>query len=1100
MAKRSDFAQKLLDDLRLRKERMAAASQTSNRSKTTTIDAYAYSKQIHRGSKNTKTSGMSAPKTGNTINTRYGGGNKSPMTNDTSNQIVPYTRGRNSEQIGDLSMALAFALENGGKLRGNTSSGNNLMLGFLQQIGRRSFEIGKMNRRGGLDGNHNATGYFPTISHLHIKEISKGAQKLNQILRTCSNGSDFGRCSIEIGQELLKGAMDLEESLRMLVNLHEASEHMIIPQQKNRIVLLENEEDGEENKDETLDQKLYQPRLNLDKLSLNSRSSQEVKGNGHNQKLATLRYTAEGEKFNDEEQPLTTVKLSFHRRSATCGHDVKTSNTREKVGISNVIAKLMGLDNLSDNSNYAHKDSGSKHKVTQKDLQPSARSITKKAEPRTNITESRSNSRNPKPIISDNSSTVVNTIFVSQAVNDFPTNDASLRAITFSGKPSWKGIEGVRPQTSPSTPTLTIFKQQNKDETRQRVPSKCHLEGLTKQLHTKYREQKGTDSHRDEHGEVLKKGVLEKDDREGHMKHHHQKHRELEILEKDQKRGELKRKGMQQMEAQLHKKSERAIIMQGYKERTFPLEKRHPDKLQSRMQQQSQNSPKYQQPPMVHKAVMGDINHHIEELKQKNGKQTVQERNQKRNVIPSKSLTKPIHDTFTSPMKQQDRNHVRRGKKSSKETITAHHSYTLPNSRCPENHPSRENNCYDLNNKTGEITHKSVEQSSSSRDSKTTFEKEPIIKKQHAKEPVKNEFKPTKMQKSEGLIIDEAYAMKQQSPTLQEVEKEKHEKFDALDEPEVLRENRSKEVESRLVESRETVVSIQPQNSTPDSHAENEQVLTPPIPADDECHSLKEPQISAPNDSCEKTISISTSNKQDQRTVFGRGEISSSKIETNEEEAEQYNMKTLYPPHLAHMHSFSTSRKQETLTEKENHLKQTLITSEWFLNAAEALFKLNIPSFILHDSGHHSHLKNGRNFTIDCSYELMKRKGIRQELNNRPCTNICLRSKKIESLDDLIKQLHRDIEALKFYGRNGNPDCELQDYLPKMLESDIYNQEPDFNSMWDLGWNETTFVFVEREEVVRDVEKHVLSGLLDEVTRDLVHVSHLLTKRRSRET
>lgn len=209
-------------------------------------------------------------------------------------------------------------------------------------------------------------------------------------------------------------------------------------------------------------------------------------------------------------------------------------------------------------------------------------------------------------------------------------------------------------------------------------------------------------------------------------------------------------------------------------------------------------------------------------------------------------------------------------------------------------------------------------------------------------------------------------------------------------------------------------------------------------------------------------------------------------------------MNALYPPHLAHLHNFSKSRKQETLTESENYLKQTLITSEWFLNAAEALFKLNIPSFILHDSSH-SNLKNGRNFTIDCSYELMKRKGVRQELNNRPSTNISLRSKKIGSLDDLIKQLHRDIEALKFYGRNGNLECELQDYLPKMLESDIYNQEPDLNSMWDMGWNETTFVFLEREEVVRDVEKHVLSGLLDEVTRDLVRVCCLLTKRRGRE-
>lgn len=862
---------------------------------------------------------QSVPKTGNTINTRSGGGNKSRMTNDASNQIVPYTRGRNSEQIGDLSMALAFALENGGKLRGNTSSGNNLMLGFLQQIGRRSFEIGKMNKRGVLDRNHNASGYFPTISHLHIKEISKGAQKLNQILRTCSNGLDFGRCSIEIGQELLKGAMDLEESLRMLVNLHEASEHMISPQQKNKIVLLENEEDAEENKDETPDQKLYQPRFSLDKLSLNSRSSQEVKGNGHNQKLATLRYTAEGGNYiHEEQQPLTTVKLSFHRRSATCGHDVKTSNTHEKMGISNVIAKLMGLDNLSDNSNYAHQDSGSKQKVIQKDLQSTARGVAKKAEPMTNIKESRSNSKNPKPTMLDKNSAVVNTIFVSQAMNNFPTNDATLQAITFHGKPSWKDIEGTRPQTSPTTPTITIFKQQQKkEETRQRVPSqKDHLEGLTKQLHIKNMEQKGTD--REEHREVLKNGVQHRDYREGHMKHHHQKHRELNTMERDQKRGELKKNGVQQMEAQLHKKSEHANILQGNKDRTLPLEKRHPDKLQSRLQKQSQNSPKYQQPPVLHKAEVGEITHHREEKKQKNGKQVVQERNQKRNGITSKSLTKPVHDTYTFAKKQQDMSHVRQSKRSYKESITAHHSYALPNNRCPEN-PSRENNCYDLNDKTSDITHKSVEQSSSSRDSESTFGKEPVMEKQHAKVPVKNDLKSTEMQKSEGPITNEAYARKHQSPTLQEVEQKKRETFDALDGPEVLGANGSKEVEA----SRKTVESVQPLNRTEYSNKETEQVLTPPNPAEDECHRLREPQISAPNDSvrstifkssnlfnmfqlsiqpshlkqdnsyirnlmqCQKLISISTSNQPDQRSVFGRGEISGSKIVINAAEGKQ---------------------------------------------------------------------------------------------------------------------------------------------------------------------------------------------------------------------
>ena len=37
--------------------------------------------------------------------------------------------------------------------------------------------------------------------------------------------------------------MDLEGSLRMLVDLQEASEHMVTPQRKNRIKLLEDEED-----------------------------------------------------------------------------------------------------------------------------------------------------------------------------------------------------------------------------------------------------------------------------------------------------------------------------------------------------------------------------------------------------------------------------------------------------------------------------------------------------------------------------------------------------------------------------------------------------------------------------------------------------------------------------------------------------------------------------------------------------------------------------------------------------------------------------------------------------------------------------------------
>ncbi|KAK6938780.1 LOW QUALITY PROTEIN: DUF3741-associated sequence motif, partial [Dillenia turbinata] len=146
--------------------------------------------------------------------------NRSQTRKETSNQIVTLGRGQRPEQIGVLSIALAFALENGGKNIGMESSGN--------------METVNIDRRSKLD-RHQISTCFPALSHLHLQEISRGAQKLNQILKACSSGFNIDRHSIEIGKELLKGAMELEESLRMLVNLQEASEFMISPHFRGRI-------------------------------------------------------------------------------------------------------------------------------------------------------------------------------------------------------------------------------------------------------------------------------------------------------------------------------------------------------------------------------------------------------------------------------------------------------------------------------------------------------------------------------------------------------------------------------------------------------------------------------------------------------------------------------------------------------------------------------------------------------------------------------------------------------------------------------------------------------------------------------------------------
>lgn len=94
----------------------------------------------------------------------------------------------------------------------------------------------------------------------------------------------------------------------------------------------------------------------------------------------------------------------------------------------------------------------------------------------------------------------------------------------------------------------------------------------------------------------------------------------------------------------------------------------------------------------------------------------------------------------------------------------------------------------------------------------------------------------------------------------------------------------------------------------------------------------------------------------------------------------------------------------------------------------------------------------------------------------------------VQSLDELVKQLSKDIDKLKLYGKNGKLECGAEEYVPRMLEFDVNNREPELNCMWDLGWDVTMFGFVEVDEVVRDLERGVLSGLVDELTRDLFHM------------
>ncbi|XVF34850.1 hypothetical protein REPUB_Repub18cG0094000 [Reevesia pubescens] len=63
-------------------------------------------------------------------------------------------------------------------------------------------------------------------SSCQLLEVSRGAHKLNQVIDSWSNGLWYDGHSKDIAKDLLKGALDLQDSLHMLGKLQEASHYM----------------------------------------------------------------------------------------------------------------------------------------------------------------------------------------------------------------------------------------------------------------------------------------------------------------------------------------------------------------------------------------------------------------------------------------------------------------------------------------------------------------------------------------------------------------------------------------------------------------------------------------------------------------------------------------------------------------------------------------------------------------------------------------------------------------------------------------------------------------------------------------------------------
>ncbi|KAF5747106.1 hypothetical protein HS088_TW06G01287 [Tripterygium wilfordii] len=1077
MAKRSDFAQKLLDDLRLRKERMAA-SHSSKSSKPLAGDAYTCTKQTYRGSGNLKTNEKTSFRTGN-VHKMSNGGSKSLMKEEASMQIVPFGTGQNSEQMGDLSKALAFALENGGRLKRMDSSGNSSILTFLNQIGRRSVNFGKMEKKSSDHRNLSSAGHFPILSHLQIKEISKGAQKLNQILRACSNGVNFDKYSIEIGKELFKGAIDLEESLRMLVNLQEASEYMITPQRKSRITLLDEDED-EDDDDMTVkiaeQKQLDRPRFSFDEPSRNTHGIQEVRRSDLKQGLMALSYLSEVAKNNSQKQVPSTPNSISHKRSVSYSPDVKalaafsdeknySSSSKSKTEngrIPNVIAKLMGLDELPEKGEAAYakqKDAGPKQRMEGK--------ISKGISQATNQRERKDAEYLAHPLTRQKQKKMIqfqDSTFVQQTEKNLAIHRDIFEVFINDATPPSKNVESLKAETGFHKTDIRRDNEQSKNS---------QLDNITRR----------------------RKEIQENENK------NNKKPKEQKAAEKNGNTEPILKHDLQRMGPQAHKGSEAAVLSQrktGFKKNTHLTEKIRAGTLLSSSQQNSSVAQVTQQQDLLRKFEPQEEKHQEGEWEKHST------RKQKETDVMSKKNIQPMHNAMNLQKQHLHTNQATHRRKGSMEAFE-----TTQTERSQIGRP-HEDLAGDRSAGNFNVQRKDPENRNSNPDASTRFlnfklenQKTRIPQAMEEKSlhvSVRKNAKSTKAHKGDSLrkadeVItrrnvssnNSAKLPKHQTTILLEVKQRKHDKLIGTKEAARVS-SKSEEVGASIVKSNNSVASIQPSNVEQKPHIQDKEATNFHGSTEDEWPSLKEPQIRAPHGSDQSKISMGKNGHQDQEFAFGSDEqLKSHKIASDAVNGTHEVRTNMSRPSQQEHQKYSKSVKPEPLTENETFLKQTLIRSKLFLDTAEALFRLNIPLSILHDGGFGNHDKEIK-LIIDCGYEVMRRKGRSQELYVSPFMTVSITSVNVRNLDELVKELQADLEKLKYYSKIGNEECVVEDYLPKVLEIDVYNRNPDINCMWDAGWNDAMFAILEKDDIMRDVEKYVLNGLLDEMTRDLLPV------------
>ncbi|XP_042977811.1 uncharacterized protein LOC122308513 isoform X1 [Carya illinoinensis] len=204
----------------------------------------------------------------------------------------------------------------------------------------------------------------PSSSSFQVMEVSRGAQKLNQTIDTWSKGVRYDGQSKDIAKDLLKEALDMQESLIMLGKLQEASDYM------GQLKRKQNERSERRRIDEMGIKRTYSSKFGYQKLSKGFQKPRvSVDGSSRNHNVEQLKnvisdslarqnllpnpsseemgFLTQRDSDTASEIPSTSSNKSLMVHSSDfCSTESSLSSTasQKKSKTTNLIAKLMGLE------------------------------------------------------------------------------------------------------------------------------------------------------------------------------------------------------------------------------------------------------------------------------------------------------------------------------------------------------------------------------------------------------------------------------------------------------------------------------------------------------------------------------------------------------------------------------------------------------------------------------------------------------------------------------------------------------------------------------------------------------------------------------------